>query len=482
LFVFYFFLGISGSIYEYSMRKDFQEYDLSLSHITYLITFPLFPWGFKCLLAAMSESFPVFGLYRKPYMIIGNFFAAISCCLLMLQKLYIGQFVLIMCFVQFFACLADVNYDGILIEEGNIETIKEEGRLQNRIFVVRTVGRMIGRTTQSILWEQITSKGVYGVLSVCYIIPLIISLFIPEKKKKIEPINKEVISIELDSTGNVVETIIPATPATSFCWGLSMIKKSLLHPYLRVPLVFTLISGILPSAGTPNWYFINDVVHLTPTEVSILSFFAELGQLFMLLVFECGLRKFKIRNIFVIICFLKIVSGLLPLGLVTKSQSPDLVCLRDGINNTVYNDTCYFYEHEKISPFVFSMGDNVIGGLLEELQFLPVAIITKTLCSGAMGMTTYTLVLSLANLDSGIRNLIDSGMILFFNIDHYKFEALPVYNQFCTFLDIFCAVFILFFITPKTLGEIREEVEQEKNGTEFTRIRPITTDSEQAVV
>lgn len=489
LFVFYFILGISGSIYEYSMRKDLQAYDMSLSHITYLMTFPFMPWAFKCLLAAMSESFPIFGFYRKPYMFIGNFFAALSCCLLMLQGLFIGQYILIMCFVQFFACLADVNYDGILIEEGNLENIEDEGKLQNRVFVLRTVGRVIGRTSQSILWESITSKGVYGLLSLCYFISLIVTVCIKENVKKSTSVvistTPEVISIELDENGNAIEQVeFPKPPSVgrSFCWMLGLVKKSLMHPYLRIPLVFTLISGILPSAGTPNWYFINDVVHLTPTEVGILSFFGEMGQLFVLLLFECGLRKFKIRNIFIIICVLKIISGLLPLGLVTKSNSPEKVCIRDGFNDTRYNDTCYFYEHEKISPFVFSMGDNVIGGLLEELQFLPVAIITKTLCSGAMGMTTYTLVLSLSNLSSGVRNLIDSGMVLFFNIDHYKFEALPVYNQFCASLDIFCAVFILFFITTKTLGEIREEVEKEREiGLEEFKEVNLTAD-EHAVV
>jgi hypothetical protein len=425
------------------MRKDLQAYELSLSMLSYQLMFPNLPWTFKCFMAIFSDTFQFCRMNKKPYLVMTNLLGFIFCMLLVIPELNLGQYIGLQFGLQFFAAWADVMYDNIMIYEANIESADHDGRLQSRVSMCRTIGRIIGKTGP-VLWQKVGSSGVFVIMSMCYLFSALLGASIED--------------VPFHQKGPLDKGY--------FCRTASVISQSLQHPVLKILLVFNILSGLIPSASLPTFFFINDVVKMTPLQITYLQLIGEFTELVVMALFQCFFIKVSIRTIYAVVGVMKVVSGILPYFLVAHADdSFPKTCHHDMFNSTA-NTTCFYYEQYRLDPFPLAIGDNVIGEILDELQSIPLAIVTKTVCFHVLGATVYTFTLALQNTVSALRAYIDSTMMGLFDIDHGKFNALPEYVKFCSILDgiTLCLVGLL----PKeSTQEFRIRVEEERAATEI---------------
>lgn len=393
-------LGISTTLYGYSLRKDLQGFNLSIIEVQLLEIVPLLPWCYKCVFAYYSEKIPLFGSHQKHYLILMNFLSAVLCCVLIEPRKNYQELLLVLFFQQSCAVWADCVLDTLKIIETNRDIVDEEGsngRFNTRVQICRTIGYWIGDSSGPILWLKMTSRGVYGLLSLAYFFPLIFAFFITE-----HPLSS---SIEKGCLNNV-----------SSIWG------RIRHPVLGKLLLFILVTGVfIPSSSTPVFFFLNDIVLLSPEKQSWLKFIAHLMEIVSLMVFDRWVRKWTLRKMYVLFSLLQILVTLFLLFLVV--EVPGTTCLHPpGVNGT-----CYYYEYAHLDPFGLAMGENVLGDSIDELFRLPLVTVTSQLCVGPLGPTMFTTIYALQNICGGIfAGVWNSQVTSVLGIDHFQFKNLPI--------------------------------------------------------
>jgi hypothetical protein len=470
----YFLLGISTTIFSFAIRKDLQAYHLPMAMVSYQLMVPNLPWTFKCFMAIISDTVQCCGYNKKPYLIVTNLLSVVFCVLLLTTTPTLGQYIGIHFGLQFFAAWADVIYDTLMIYEANIEEATRDGVLQSRINICRILGRIVGKTGP-LIWETVGSKGVFGVMVGIYIIAATIGALMYDIPRPSNPTGTLVNPLSSsfnhqNPTPREEEGKMKDGPSVKGyqCRAVTLIWQSLQHPILRTLLLFNLISSIIPSASVPTFFFLNDIVHMTPTEITLLQIIGELTELFTMVLYERFFSSISIRTIYGWVCVLKMISGILPYFLVARADDTFPKQCHHDLENKTLNTTCFYFEQYNIPPFPLALGDNVIGEALDELQALPLALVTKTVCFHVLGATVYTFTLALQNLVSGLRAAyVDPTMMTLFDIDHGKFNALPDLVKFCSVLDgiTLCLVGLLPNYSTRTF---RERVEEERTITDIT--------------
>lgn len=441
LYVFYFNLGLLSTIFHFAIRKDLQEYGLSIPELAHQLMFMALPWSFKCIMAWISDTLVCCGFNKKPYLIGCNALSALFCFLLMLPSLNLGQYTGLQFGLQLFFAWVDVVYDGIMIYEANQP---DSSRLLPRLSAIRTVGGLVGRAGPS-LWEALGSGGVFAIMGSSYLICGICGILMGDVPR---------MAGEVGGKGHL-------------CKSGTLVISSLRHPLLQIMLVFNILTGLIPSAGTATFYFLNDVVHMTPSQVSVLHVVGDLTGLLATLLFENCLMKVPIRILYGLVCLLKLGAGFLPYLLAARETD---------CGPEFQNGTCYYYEKHKLDPFPLALGDNVMGDALDTLQSMPLNIVTKGVCFHVLGATVYTFTLALQNAVSTLRIQIDAVAMQWFEIDHGHFETLSSFVVFCNILDILGL--LLTPILPKeSIFEFEERIQTQRYAKEL--VEDIVDDSDE---
>jgi hypothetical protein len=265
-----------------------------------------------------------------------------------------------------------------------------------------------------------TSKGVYGLLSVSYLIPMILSCFVPEKQKLFQ--RRRRLKTSFGQPGDGDETGV-------FCIGtLRVLWKYMQNRSLVIILLFVLGTGLfIPTPATPVFFFLNDVVGLSSAEQSLLNFTSELSQLLALLVFDKWIRKWTISTMYMSFALLQSITIVFTMLIVVEvhgTNCPRLVEVNDTM--VMMNTTCYFYETNGIKPFPLALGESIIGDALDELQSLPLNVATSQVCTGQLSGTMFTLMYALQNIIGVIASVFNAQWISLLGIDHYKFQNLYI--------------------------------------------------------
>jgi hypothetical protein len=418
------FLGVSTTVFLHSMRKDLQAYNLSLTELQLFEIVPFLPWCYKCFFALFSEKIPIFGQHQRPYLVGANFFSAALCFFLLFPDLTKGQYLSIFFIQQNCAAWADCVLDTMKVEESVDESREDaavSGRFGTRTQMARTFGRWIGRSSGPMLWQLMTSKGVYGILSLAYVFPMLLACFSEEKEKFFQRRRRLKNSFEEGQLDLQNHHTVKCFNTSRVLW------KYLRNRTLVTVLVFVLLSTLLiPSPATPLFFFLNDIAQLTSWQQSIMNSSSEISQFWALWVFDMWIRKWSISNMYIVFAMMQAFTIIFTMLLVVEipgTQCPRMV----ESNETMIldsNSTCYFYEAYNVPPFPLAMGETIIGDALDQLQSLPLTLVTSQLCTGQLSGTMFTFIYSLQNLVGIISMLINSQWISLLGIDHYKFDNL----------------------------------------------------------
>lgn len=422
VYISFVFLGVSTTVFLHSMRKDLQDYNLTITELQFYEIIPFLPWCYKCFFAFFSENVAILGQHQRPYLVGANFMSAILCFFLLFPALDKAQYLVLFFLQQNCAAWADCVLDTMKVGEANEESREDSsasGRFGTRTQIARTLGRWIGRTSGPLLWENMTSKGVYGLLSISYLIPMVLSCFVEEKERPLVVQNRRRLK---NSFG---DSVVSQERGLMCLTTFRVLFKYLQNRTLVIVLLFVIGTGLfIPTPSTPIFFFFNDIVGLTPAEQSGLNFTSELSQLLALLLFDRWIRKWTISSMYMVFAFLQGASIVFNLLLVT--EIPGTKCSRlVEVNNTMIlkNDTsCYVYESYNIRPLPLALGETILGDALDELQSLPLTVATSQVCVGQLSGTMFTLIYSLQNLSGILARVFNAQWISVLGIDHYKFE------------------------------------------------------------
>lgn len=257
-------LGISGVALPLYLRNQ----GWTIGDVTAIMALASIPWVFKILYGILSDSFPVWGMRRRYYIIFYLLCSSLGWLLLLLFPP--TKFSILSCLL--IANLGfsgvDVVTDGLIVERSSKAT---SAFYQGLAWGSRSLGAIIGGIGGGFLaalWEP------RSVFMLTLMIPLfaIPSLFIFREKNW------------------------PRTPFHSALEPLGRCFKLLKETNFQAFLGLLLISSLSSAFGMPFFFFMHEVLGFKETFLGTLASLGWLGAMMGSLIFLTALRKISIRH------------------------------------------------------------------------------------------------------------------------------------------------------------------------------------------
>ncbi len=382
---------------------------LSLEQLGVLSAVSIVPWSIKPLYGLLSDRLPVFGLRRKPYLVLSGLLSSAGYLGLSLVATNFWHVLFFDVLSAIGFALADVIVDGMVVERSRTQA--EAGKLQSICRASIMFGALLVAYSSGVLVESIGARKVFLWTATLPLITTGLALCIRETRTHLE--------------------------CASIRATYHSLKKAF-TPAIVWSAVFLFIWRATPSSGGALSYYMIDVLDFTPEFFGRLSVISRLMGIVGVLFFRKFLISLSLRSVFVGVVAASILLSLPSLGL-------------------VYG----WYELLGVSPRFFAMADTLISAPLTEIGFLPLLVLAARICPKGVEATMFALLASLMNIGLAVSDIGGSLLVNFFNV-HQATEALPAnYEN----LDLVLWVAILSSAIPLPLLWLVPDVRREETPT-----------------
>ena len=349
LLFFYFLLGFCFQFTSVALRfwliEDVQVTPAQMAAIFGIVAIP---WCLKPLYGFISDSTPLFGFRRRPYMIISSFVSSI--CWIILPFCSNDAFV-ITAFLTISSgalCFSDVMADSLLVEAAREESDKEMGTIQSWSWIVRFAGGL----SASLLGAQAyTSIGAVKVFLLNSMIPITIAIiccFIHDEKTDV---------------------------VCSWRKTNKKLSQAIRQPMIYKPAIFIFVVCATPSYGTAMTYFYEKKLHFTPAEFGWLDVMGYLFSIIGTWIYKRWLRNVSFIKIFGIAIFLSFL-----------------------LENTLLLLVFHINRDMGIPDFVFASIERIVITLVSQFILMPMVVLGARICPKGIEGTLYALLMSLSNM------------------------------------------------------------------------------------
>ncbi len=466
----YYILGTQLSIYDYTLRKDFAQFDTSITDFGWTMLIMLCPWQFKAVLALISDRFGFRGRHRKPYIIVCNFLAMICVSFLTMESISKDGYIAAMFFYNLFISWSDVCLDACVVEDSKDEPPDKKGVTQTFMIRSRLLGDTVGGVMGPVLWKYVGSNGVFGMLAGVCAKGFIMGILLKEPARVEEP----------DDVKQGVYKMVKAACST------------LNDPIFRGTLIFMLITGLLPSAGIAMFYYFTEELDFTPEFMSLLSLLGGILRFIALTFVYPYLKRFKIRRMYAALAIMGFILSGIPVLLTyqIKVIDADVDYFRQKYNMTT-NDTIYapLSDILGLNNYACAIASDPLDQAIDELKNMPIYNLAALACDKKVAGGAYALVMSLLNLVGGLRRVIDNHIMKALGIDHYKSAGLWILVLICSLSELLPVIPDCFLVPDASLEELAKDKEAREAGVSMDvelkhefRIEPRVEGEEQEVV
>lgn len=245
-------LGIAGIALPLYLRAQ----GFSISKITFLVSVVSIPWFLKILYGAISDAFPIFGLRRKPYLIICAALSSLGWILLSFLPPEEKWLILSMTIANVGLAATDVITDGLVVEysrKGSAQTY------QAIAWGARSIGAVASGFTGGLLAAKMSPQSVFLITAALPLISLLATLFLREKPFK----------------GKKKNILMPIVK--SF--------RCILHGDLKWFVLLLLILSSSVAIGTPLFFFMKEVLKFDEIFLGLLSSVTWFGAIIGCIIF-----------------------------------------------------------------------------------------------------------------------------------------------------------------------------------------------------
>lgn len=349
---------------------------LSIAHV---------PWICKPLYGFVSDSFPLFGEKRRPYLVGCGLAGALAFASLSVTPATgYALAVLWMTLSELAIAFSDVVVDALVVERARGESQATSGSLQSLCWGAQSVGSMSTAWVAGALVGLVGPRPIFALMS-CF--PLLIgvaALFIDEKKL----MAKEAAS---SGSGNAAaaSTATTSTSTKTTTSKLSIVLahaqtllEALLHPAVFGPAAFIFCYGTPPRAGSAMFYFYTNELKFTPEFIGRINLLDGAAQLAGVALFNARLKGVPLRKVFFWVIVVGTAASSTQLLLVTRTN------VKLGLPDKL-----------------FVAFDSVLLTGLGRVALMPVLVLAARLCPPGVEATLYAALMSLSNAGGGVSEL-----------------------------------------------------------------------------
>ena len=351
---------------------------LSPVQMSAIIGIGTLPWMIKPLYGFISDSLPLFGYHRKPYIVLSGIIgcAAWVCLGTVVHTSSTATIMIVLASLS--VAISDVIVDSIVVERARSESDAKTGSLQSLCWGSSAIGALCTAYFSGLLLEYFTTRTVFLITASFPLIVSSVAWFIAE-----QPIDKDVK--KSNNTKN----------------QLLQIRQAITQKVIWLPTLFIFIWQATPKAESAFFYFTTNELHFQPEFLGRVRLVTSFASLVGVWAFQRYFKTVPFRIMFSWGIFVSTALGMTTLLLVTHT-------------NRLLG----------IDDHWFSLGDSLILTVIGQIVFMPVLVLSTRLCPPGIEATFFAVLMSVMNFGATISYWLGSLMMKWLGITEYQFDAL----------------------------------------------------------
>jgi len=432
------------------------------------------PWSIKPLYGIVSDSFPIGGRHRKPYLVVAAGVGVVAWSLLAwitssggamttqttttmggggdvgfsndgtkVPFLSSGVVTALLFLSNFSTALADVIVDAMVAERSGEAAREKNGRTgsnRDKGFTAATTAATAVASEgedalQALCWGSLAIGGLVGsllgILAVSSVPPWVILLstaicpaFVLAASYTLIEVPKGCETVSLDRKDNNMRSSsslkIAKAGYEAVGRQLTAVSSALSQPLIWRPMLFFFLShALVPSCKQALFFFTTDVLKFSPEFLSAQSL---IGYVFLLAgtaFYSRFVRRagWTYSTIFVYTKLAKIILCLMDTALVSRLT----------------------YTHLHLPDRIFVLGTDVFGTVLSRMSSQPFYLLSARLCPSGCEATLYALFMSTSNFGHTVGGMWGAVLASWFGVRRGEYDGLTglmLFRAFCAFLPL----------------------------------------------
>ena len=351
---------------------------LSPVQMSAIIGIGTIPWMIKPLYGFISDSLPLFGYHRKPYIVLSGIIgcAAWVCLGTVVNNSSTATIMIILTFLSL--AISDVIVDSNVVERARSESEAKIGSLQSLCWGSSAVGALCTAYFSGLLLEYFTTRTVFLITALFPLIVSSVAWFIAE-----QPIDKDA-----KKSNNIKNQLL-------------QIRQAITQKVIWLPTLFIFIWQATPNADSAFFYFTTNELHFQPEFLGRVRLVTSFASLLGVWAFQRYFKTVPFRIIFSWGIFVSTALGMTTLLLVTHT-------------NRLLG----------IDDHWFSLGDSLIITVIGQVLFMPILVLSTKLCPPGIEATFFALIMSVFNLGGTVSYALGSIMMKWLGITEHQFDSL----------------------------------------------------------
>ena len=345
IFVFYFFLGVLLQLPDLAVRFFMMDRGLDVASLAAFQATLVIPWCLKPLYGFLSDSCPLCGFRRKPYVTLANVINAGLWFTMAATSPPVWAAQMLLFTASMMTCFSDVMYDSILVEIAKAED--EHGVAQSRCWGARAVGALIAAIVGGVALDSVPPTAIFVAEGVILAAVAAAALFIKE---------------------------VPSPPPVGTLAKARMVLGGMRNPALWKPALFVFIFAATPSSYTAFFFFLVSELHFSASFLGVLTCIRHAAMLAGTVIFSRYLRYTNYRKFFFILVLVSGVFGATPIILVTHVNA-----------------------HIGLPNGLFAAGDDLFLSVIGQVALMPCLILAAKLCPRGIEASVYASFVSILN-------------------------------------------------------------------------------------
>ncbi|MEY3332649.1 MAG: hypothetical protein RLZZ176_949 [Cyanobacteriota bacterium] len=353
---------------------------LSPVQMSAIIGISTIPWMIKPLYGFISDSFPLFGYHRKPYILLSGIIgcAAWVCLGTVVHTSSMATMMILLSSLSI--AISDVIIDSIVVQRARIETEANVGSLQSICWGSTAIGGLCTAYFSGLLLEYFSPRTVFLITALFPLVMSSVTWLIAE-----QPVDKNEQNKKDNNTKN----------------QLVQIRAAITKEAILLPTLFIFFWHATPKAEAAFFYFTTNELHFDPEFLGRVQLVTSFASLIGVWVFQRYLKTIPFRVMFTWGILLSTALGMTTLLLVTHT-------------NRLLG----------IDDHWFSLGDSLIITVTGKIVFMPVLVLSTKLCPPGIEATFFALLMSVLNLGGTVSYGLGSVMMQWLGITENHFDSL----------------------------------------------------------
>ncbi len=350
---------------------------LSPAQVAALTGIAIIPWTLKPLYGLLSDTLPIAGYRRRPYLLLSGFLGCGAWLGMALWAPTAGLATMWVVLGSLAVAVGDVIVDSLVVERVRESDWAGTGTLQSLTWGATALGSLLTAYLGGALLAHYPPQVVFGATA---FLPLLIAFS---------------ASVIIDHPVLLPQGWDPLQEQVGEVW------RAVRQPSILLPVLFVFVWQATPSSDVAFFYFVTNDLGFGPEFLGQVRLVTSMASLIGVGIFQVYLRRIPLRPLF---------------GWMTVISA--------GLGLTSLILVYHWNRGWGIDDHWFSLGDSLVLTVAGQIAFMPVLVLAARLCPPGIEATLFALLMSAFNLAGFLSQELGSLLMHGLGVTETDFSAL----------------------------------------------------------